>query len=52
MTRRIVSWTILVLGAAYFLLPLYGMFNFSMKMQRGVFGFEAYRVVLSDPQFQ
>lgn len=46
------SWLAVVLGAAYFLLPLVGMFDFSMKMQRGKYSFEAYRVVLADPQFQ
>lgn len=50
--RRLVSWIVLILGMAYFLLPLYGMFNFSLKMKRGEYSFEAYRVVLNDPQFQ
>ncbi|MBI1220353.1 MAG: ABC transporter permease subunit [Rhodobacteraceae bacterium] len=50
--RRIWSWIIILLGAAYFLLPLFGMLQFSLKMKRGVYSFEAYRVVLRDPQFQ
>ncbi len=50
--RRFVSWLILGLGALYFLLPLYGMFHFSLKMKRGELSLEAYRVVLHDPQFQ
>ncbi len=50
--RRLTSWLVILLGAAYFLLPLFGMFHFSLRMKRGVYSFEAYRVVLSDPQFQ
>jgi len=46
------SWTALILGALYFFLPLYGMTEFSLKMLRGVYSFEAYRVVLGDPQFR
>ncbi|MGE0846159.1 MAG: ABC transporter permease [Flavobacteriaceae bacterium] len=46
------SWIILVLGIAYFAMPLLGTFEFSMKMRRGVYSFDAYRVVLADPQFQ
>ena len=50
--KNLWSWLAVALGAAYFLLPLVGMFDFSMKMQRGKYSFEAYRVVLADPQFQ
>lgn len=50
--KRIWSWIILIFGMAYFLLPLFGMFQFSLKMKRGVYSFEAYRVVLDDPRFQ
>ena len=50
--KRFWSWLVLALGGLYFLLPLSGMFDFSMRIQRGQYGFEAYRVVLADPQFQ
>ncbi len=50
--RRLISWIVLVLGATYFLLPLFGTFQFSLKMKRGVLSFEAYRVVLQDTTFQ
>ncbi len=50
--KRLWSWAVVAMGASYFLLPLIGMFDFSMRMKRGEYGFEAYRVVLSDPQFQ
>ncbi|MCC7320737.1 MAG: ABC transporter permease [Rubellimicrobium sp.] len=36
----------------YFLLPLWGMTEFSLRMLRGVYSFEAYRVVLGDAQFR
>ncbi len=50
--RRLWSWLAVVLGGLYFLLPLVGMVDFSMRMQRDGYSFEAYRVVLADPQFQ
>ena len=50
--KKFWSWVAVALGTAYFLLPLIGMFDFSLKMERGKYSFEAYRVVLSDPQFQ
>ena len=50
--RRIISWVILVVGATYFILPLFGTFQFSLKMKRGVLSLEAYRVVLHDTTFQ
>ncbi len=50
--KRICSWLAVALGGLYFLLPLAGMFDFSMRMKRGEYSFEAYRIVLADPQFQ
>lgn len=53
MTRkRFWPWIVVLLSTSYFLLPLIGMFDFSMRMKRGEYSFEAYRVVLADPQFQ
>ncbi len=51
-TNRVWSWVVVVFAAIYFFLPLIGTFSFSLKMKRGELSFEAYRVVLSDPQFQ
>jgi putative spermidine/putrescine transport system permease protein len=51
-TSRLWSWTTILFGSLFFLLPLAGMFEFSLRMKRGEYSFEAYRVVLSDPQFQ
>ena len=52
-TKNMNLWALLwaVLGMLYFFVPLYGTFDFSLRMQKGVLGFMAYRVVLSDPQF-
>ncbi|MCU0827202.1 MAG: ABC transporter permease [Tabrizicola sp.] len=48
---RLISWTILVLGCLYFILPLVGMTEFSLKMRRGEYSFDAYRKVFEDPRF-
>ncbi|MDE3240850.1 MAG: ABC transporter permease [Paracoccaceae bacterium] len=52
MRNRFWSLAAIALSAAYFFLPLIGMFEFSLRMKRGQYSFEAYRVVLNDPQFQ
>lgn len=49
---RFGSWLAVVLGASYFLIPLIGTFEFSLRMKRGEYSFEAYRVVFADPNFQ
>lgn len=49
---RLGAWIALAVGCIYFLLPLLATFEFSLRMQRGAYSFEAYRVVLEDPQFQ
>jgi putative spermidine/putrescine transport system permease protein len=36
----------------YFALPLIGMTDFSLKMRRGEYSFDAYAKVLADPRFQ
>ncbi|WP_330629285.1 ABC transporter permease [Thioclava sp. FTW29] len=46
------SWAIMILGLLYFILPLWGMVEFSLSMRRGVYSFDAYAAVLSDPQFR
>lgn len=50
--KRAAAWAALLLGMAYFILPLIGMVEFSLSMKRGIYSFEAYRVVLNDPQFR
>lgn len=46
------SWLAVILGGLYFFLPLIGMFEFSLRARRGVYSFDAYANVLSDPQFR
>ncbi|MDQ0471288.1 ABC transporter permease [Labrys wisconsinensis] len=46
------AWVILAFGATYFILPLLATFEFSLRMVRGEYSFEAYRVVFGDPNFQ
>lgn len=46
------SWLITLLGALYFLVPLLGTFEFSLRYRRDVYSFEAYWIVLNDPQFR
>ncbi|SOB93633.1 ABC transporter permease [Rhodobacter maris] len=50
--KRAAAWAILLLGMAYFILPLIGMVEFSLSMKRGIYSFEAYRVVFADPRFR
>ena len=49
---RIGGWIAVVLGAAYFLIPLIATFEFSMRVRRGQYSFDAYANVLTDPRFQ
>jgi putative spermidine/putrescine transport system permease protein len=49
---RIGSWLAIVIGTLYFVVPLIGTFEFSLRMRRGEYSFDAYRVVFGDPQFQ
>lgn len=50
--KRFFAWTIFLLGLLIFILPLIGMTEFSLSMRRGVYSFDAYASVLSDPQFR
>lgn len=49
--RNIWAWVILLAGMVYFFLPLIATFEFSLKMIKDRYTFEAYRVALSDPKF-
>jgi putative spermidine/putrescine transport system permease protein len=46
------SWIAIVVGAFYFVIPLIGTFEFSLRLRRGEYSFEAYEIVLGDPNFQ
>jgi putative spermidine/putrescine transport system permease protein len=49
---RVGSWVAIVLGVVYFIVPLLATFEFSMRMRRGVYSFDAYETVFADPRFQ
>jgi putative spermidine/putrescine transport system permease protein len=51
-SNRFGAWLAVVLGTLYFVVPLIATFEFSLRMKRGVYSFEAYRIVLADPRFQ
>ena len=45
------SWFWFILGAIYFILPLYATLDFSLRMERDVIGFKAYEAAFADPAF-
>lgn len=45
------SWFWYILGAAYFILPLYGTLVFSLSIRRDVLTFDAYKNAVTDPEF-
>lgn len=50
--KRLWSWAAFTFGALYFLLPLIGTIEFSLRMRRGEYSLDAYRSVLADPAFR
>jgi putative spermidine/putrescine transport system permease protein len=50
--KKLWAWIALAVGLLYFILPLVGMTEFSLKMRRGVYSLDAYERVLGDPRFQ
>jgi putative spermidine/putrescine transport system permease protein len=52
-TKKINLWALfwVVLAFLYFFLPMFGTFDFSLRMQKGVLSLLAYKTVLADPQF-
>ena len=51
-SSKLWAWLVFVLGLVYFAAPLIGTFEFSLRMPRGRYSFDAYQSVFSDPQFQ
>jgi len=45
------SWVWLIVGALYFLIPLYATLRHSLRMERDVIGFKAYVRAFEDPAF-
>ena len=40
--KKILAWFAVAIGALYFFLPLVATFEFSMRMRRGEYSFDAY----------
>jgi putative spermidine/putrescine transport system permease protein len=51
-TSKILAWVAIAIGCIYFFVPLIGTFEFSMRMRRGEYSFDAYETVFADTQFQ
>ncbi len=51
-TNRLGAWLAIALATLYFLVPLIGTFEFSLRYRRGEYSFDAYKIVLADPRFQ
>jgi putative spermidine/putrescine transport system permease protein len=51
-SSKLWSWVIFGLGAAYFLVPLLATFEFSLRIRRTGYTFDAYTSVFSDGRFQ
>jgi putative spermidine/putrescine transport system permease protein len=46
------AWIAMIIGTLYFVVPLIGTFEFSLRLRREGYSFEAYEIVLADPRFQ
>jgi putative spermidine/putrescine transport system permease protein len=49
---RFGAWLAIAFGTVYFVLPLIATFEFSLRLRRGEYSFDAYAIVLGDPRFQ
>lgn len=49
--NNIWAWIIFIIGLIYFFLPLFATFEFSLRMIKDTYSFEAYKVAFSDPKF-
>jgi putative spermidine/putrescine transport system permease protein len=49
--RRVWAWVFFIIGIFYFFLPLFSVFEFSLRAKKGVYSFEAYRIAFQDPRF-
>ncbi|MGB2891758.1 MAG: ABC transporter permease [Albidovulum sp.] len=49
---RLTGWIVLLFGLGYFIVPLVGLTEFSLKARRGVYSFDAYAKIIGDPEFQ
>ena len=51
-TNKILAWFVVAFGATYFIVPLLATFEFSLRMRRGEYSFDAYATVFSDVSFR
>lgn len=51
-TSRLLAWIAIAIGVIYFIVPLIGTFEFSLRMRRGEYSFDAYQSVFADMQFR
>ena len=51
MRQKLWSWFWVLLGAAYFVVPLYATFDFSLRAKKGVLSLKAYENILNDAKF-
>ncbi|SON54076.1 molybdate ABC transporter permease protein [Hartmannibacter diazotrophicus] len=49
--KKIGAWVAIAIGVIYFIVPLISTFEFSLRMRRGEYTFDAYRSVFSDTSF-
>lgn len=49
--KKIGAWVAIAIGVTYFVVPLVSTFEFSLRMRRGEYSFDAYRSVFSDTSF-
>jgi putative spermidine/putrescine transport system permease protein len=49
--QKFFAWLAVAIGAIYFIVPLIGTLEFSLRMRRGVYSLDAYRSVFSDLHF-
>lgn len=50
--KKIAAWFAVLIGALYFFVPLIATFEFSLRMRRGEYSFDAYRSVFADVEFR
>ena len=48
---RFWAWTVFIASMLFFFVPLIATFEFSMRMRRGTYSFDAYASILNDPSF-
>lgn len=49
--RSFWSWLWIIIGAIYFILPLYSTFDFSLRAKKGMLSFLSYQNIFNDPDF-